>query len=276
MTTDKTNLATVIIPPYKDWEALDAILFALSRQTEKNFEVIVSEDGDDPSVARICQQHETLNLRHLSQEDLGFRKALALNKAIQSSRTDYLIFLDGDCVPHSSFVEKHLRLAEKGFVLVGRRMHLGPRFSRELRKDKSLLQRLEDPLFRLSRVIQLHADGVRNFECGAPSAFLHKISQQHYLNLIGCNFSCWAEDIIKINGCDEDLPGCGGEDDDLQWRLEAIGLRMKNVKFQTVVYHLHHLQRRSDVERNFEIMRSNQAANRFRCANGIEKKFATN
>jgi cellulose synthase/poly-beta-1,6-N-acetylglucosamine synthase-like glycosyltransferase len=267
----KTNLATVIIPPYKDWEALDNILFGLSHQTEQAFEVIVSEDGDDPLIKDVCHQYSNLRLLHLSQKDSGYRKNLALNRAIERSTTDYLIFIDGDCVPHSSFVERHLSHAERGFVLAGRRMHLGPRYSQRLRKDRSLLFRLEDPFFRISNLIGLHADGVRNFECGGPSDFLHRVYRGHLLNLIGCNFSCWANDIVSVNGFDEDLPGCGGEDDDLQWRFEAFGLKMKNVKFQCIVYHLHHTPRRIYVEENNKIMRTNQAANRFRCGNGIVK-----
>jgi len=264
-------LATVIIPPYKDWEALDVILYGLSRQTEERFEVIVSEDGDDPKISEVCGRYGNLCLSHLSQEDLGFRKALAVNKAVLNSRSEYLIFLDGDCVPHSSLVEKHLQHAEKGFVLTGRRMHLGPKFSRQLRREHSLVKKLESAAYRITRVISLHKDGVRNFECGSPSNLLDRLSRNHYLNLIGCNFSCWRQDMLAINGYNEDLPGLGGEDDDLQWRFEGNGLRMKNVKFQAIVYHLHHHQRRIDVSTNLEIMARNKLFNQFKCRNGILK-----
>jgi hypothetical protein len=56
--------ASVIIAIYKDTEALDCVLVGLSKQTEKNFEVIVTEDGND------------------------FRNTPAVNRAIAPARSD--------------------------------------------------------------------------------------------------------------------------------------------------------------------------------------------
>ena len=40
-----------------------------------------------------------LNVRHVWQPQEGFRKARLLNRAVLASSGDYLVFLDGDCVP---------------------------------------------------------------------------------------------------------------------------------------------------------------------------------
>ena len=77
--------------------------------------------------------------------------------------------------------------------------------------------------------------------------------------------------MLKINGYDEDLPGAGGEDDDLGWRFEGLGVITKNVKFQAVVYHLHHPARRVLADVNATIMARNQSLNRYVCLNGIRK-----
>ena len=61
---------------------------------------------------------------HLWQEDCGFRKNRMLNKAVVQSRAEYLIFLDGDCIPHRKFVEEHCKARREGFVVAGRRVDL--------------------------------------------------------------------------------------------------------------------------------------------------------
>jgi len=266
---------TVIISVYKDVEALEAILWGLSLQTIQNFEVIVTEDGDDPKVAdfmaKYQQQNNSFTLRHLTQEDIGFRKTRAVNRAIAASTGDYLIFIDGDCIPHISFVEMHLRHREKAKFCLGRRMHLGPKESKLVREKPSRILIFSTWPKLLISFFRLHFDSVKNYEIGAPSDFLHNLLSSHKLNIVGCNFSCFKEDILKINGYDEDLPGVGGEDGDLGWRFEGMGIYSKNIKFQAIVYHLDHPTRRSQADINAAITARNQSLHRYACFNGIEK-----
>ena len=43
--------ASLIISVYKNTAALEAILHSLEKQTEQDFEVIISEDGEDEKMA---------------------------------------------------------------------------------------------------------------------------------------------------------------------------------------------------------------------------------
>mgnify|MGYP001822778376 CR=1 FL=1 len=109
ITQHKKLSSTVIISVYKDDVSLNIILKSLLSQTVENFEVIVSEDGQSDAIKR-CVDHfksTDLFLLHLTQDDQGFRKNIALNRAIMASNTNHLIFIDGDCVPHHTFVEAH-------------------------------------------------------------------------------------------------------------------------------------------------------------------------
>jgi glycosyltransferase involved in cell wall biosynthesis len=45
-------------------------------------------------------------IQHVWQEDDGFQKCRVMNKAIVASRGEYLIFTDGDCIPHPDFDER--------------------------------------------------------------------------------------------------------------------------------------------------------------------------
>jgi len=264
--------ASVIISVYKDVEALKCILVGLGRQTMQNFEVIVTEDGDDPMVKEVFLEIADPGLIHLTQEDKGFRKTRAVNRAIACARGAYLLFLDGDCVPHRTWLAEHLSCAKPGVVLAGRRMHLGPEFSSRLRRQPDYVEQLEVGHRSLNMLLALHADGARNLELIRPSPAFHSLYKRKMLNLIGCNFSGFRSDLLKVNGYNEDLPGIGGEDDDLHWRLVAAGLKVCNVKFRAIVYHLFHESRRTEVEVNMEISRRNQSLGAFYAARGVYQK----
>ena len=263
--------ASVIVSVYKDAEALRCVLYGLERQTEKSFEVIVAEDGDDPCISETCRSAWKLDLSHQTQADLGFRKTRAVNRAIAKARAQYIAFLDGDCIPHQSWLEQHLQMMSPGHVLVGRRMHLGPYFSRRLRIVPRWVNRLESPLQSWFLLPALQADGARNIELMRPSRFLQRYFGRKKLNLVGCNFSSFKSDLLKVNGYDEELTGVGGEDDDLHWRLEASGVLTTNIKFQAVVYHLFHKSRRADVTENLRKSRENLAAGRYFARQGVVK-----
>lgn len=269
-----TPKASVIIAIYKDVEALHCILLGLTRQTEKEFEVIVTEDNNDPAVADYIAHHapKSLNLRHLSQEDIGFRKTRAANQAITNANADYLIFIDGDCIPHSRLIEMHLHHAEPTRFCAARRVYLGPKESKRIRKQPELAATLENRLTFLLRAIPLHLDGIRAYEIGFASTFLHNLAKNRQIGIVGCNFSCYKADMEKINGYNEDLPGIGGEDDDLEWRFNGLGVFSKNIKFQAVTYHLYHDSRRQDTEVNKAISRQNREKKLYRCLNGITKE----
>jgi len=105
--------ASVVISYYKNIPNLELLLLALNEQTAKNsFEVIVSEDADDmETVVFLNKIRPTLKfpLFHVAQEDKGFRKCKALNNAVQQAATEFIIFLDGDCIPHKKLVEEYLK-----------------------------------------------------------------------------------------------------------------------------------------------------------------------
>ena len=246
-----TLKASVIVSIYKDIEALRLVLWGLSVQTERDFEVIVTEDCEEPEVKRYLKNDSPKNLSivHLTQEDIGFRKTRAVNRAVVTANSDYLIFLDGDCIPHPQFVEMHLKHSEQRKVLAGRRMHLGEKFSKMTKQERLTVSRLFSWTGLWTSFLALHKDRVRNFEIGAPSNFLHWLLKRHHLSIVGCNFSCRKSDMLKINGYNEDLLGVGGEDGDLEWRFNFIGVSTKNVKHQAVVYHIWHRERRESAEK---------------------------
>lgn len=65
-------------------------------------------------------------LRHVWQEDAGFRVARVRNLAIAATDCDYVLLIDGDMVLHPRFVEDHVRAARPGGFVQGMRVLTTP------------------------------------------------------------------------------------------------------------------------------------------------------
>lgn len=264
--------ASLIISVYRDAEKLRCILRALAFQSEKSFEIVVSEDGISSEI-RECVDAFRKNfprIIHLTQEDLGFRKNKALNAAIRSAITELLIFIDGDCIPHRRFIEAHISSAEKGVVCVGRRVELGKRFSKMLINRPREISPLSRPLGYLARLFPLIFDQTKNPESGLYLPWLSRFCEDRALSILGCNFSCHKATISAINGFNEDYSDPGlGEDSDIEWRLKMAGFRVKNVKFLTPLFHLWHSREWTLSEKNVSIYESTRDQGVWRAQRGL-------
>lgn len=269
---------TIIISVYKDTESLAFILESLEYQTLLPDEIIISEDGDSKEMAAFvtAQQNRFSNLLHLTQTDDGWRKNIAMNNAITASANEYLIFIDGDCVPYSTFIQAHIDNAQKGIVLCGKRFELGAKFTEKVKHNELKLSDIEKSfVWHLPAMIRDEArhpeDGFYFNSHNLMSRLIHKRYVRH---ILGCNWSCYKEDFLKINGFDETykLPA-EGEDVDPSWRFRGMGIELKSCRNNANIIHLYHPKRFSAIEGdvNKAIMEKHRAQNAFVCKNGILK-----
>jgi GT2 family glycosyltransferase len=269
---------TIIISVYKDTEALRFILESLGEQTLPADEIIISEDGDSIEMQEFIatKKNRFPHLVHLTQEDDGWWKNKAMNNAIQAASNEYLIFIDGDCVPYSTFIQAHAENAQKGIVLCGKRFELGPKFTERVKKHELTLHDIEKKfLWYLPAMIR---DDARHPEDGltfkSHSFISRQIHKRYVRHIIGCNWSCYKEDFLKINGFDETyrLPA-EGEDVDPSWRFRGVGIELRSCRNNANILHLYHPKRFSAVEGdvNKAIMEKHIAENAFVCKNGIQK-----
>lgn len=263
--------ATIIISVYRDAEALQVILAALKMQSEQNFTVLVSEDGESAEIAQVTAQAQFPELLHLTQADEGFRKNRALNRAILAAPSDYLIFIDGDCVPHPHFIRGHVSWAARGIVNCGRRVELGPHFSQQLRASPSkVLTGFSNPLGYLWHAQAMHRDGIKNYELGFYLPQLQPLFRKP-TTLMGCNFSIHRDELIAINGFDEDYRSPGlGEDSDIDIRLQKQGLQMLSNKLVALQYHLHHPRGYSVSGENRALLERTTASASSVCRHGLD------
>ncbi len=88
--------ASLIISVYKNIPFLKTVLDSLKFQTEKRFEIIIAEDGEDRSMREFIAQYPFEQpYQHICQEDRGWQKNRSLNNAIRAAQTAWLIFIDG-------------------------------------------------------------------------------------------------------------------------------------------------------------------------------------
>jgi GT2 family glycosyltransferase len=262
---------------YKNVEALSIILNALQNQSILVDEIIISEDGNSEVMKNFVATLEDEKIVHLSCPDIGWRKNTALNKAIVKASGEYLIFIDGDVVPHKRFVEGHISQAKKGRVCAGKRAELGENISRDILDEKLVIEKVTDNY--IWWIKKLHDDKIRHYEDGIyikPDGWLYKniVAKKVISYLIGCNFSCFKEDMISINGFDEDyIHPAIGEDVDINWRFRASGIEVISVRNIANVYHLWHKKGfgSSEGEINNKILNNTIENNQFICLNGIKK-----
>lgn len=280
MSQPESLKVSLIIAVYKDIEALGLILDALKNQTYKNFEVVVAEDSSSSEMKEFISGVEGIEVKHTRQDDKGIRKTRSINNAILASEGDYLIFIDGDCIPYSTFIESHVSLTESGYVVSGRRVNLGPRYSAMLRGKRLTPLQLETTyLLRFPLVawdaIEKHAEAGIRFSTDSWYYKLVVKNKKRNVGLLGCNYSCFKNDMVSINGYDEGYPESSlGDDTDLEWRFKACGLKIKSAKNIANQFHLYHERSwRGDegLARDMKKMRVNQENNRYFCEQGLDK-----
>ena len=88
---------SVIIPVYNRPDEVDELLESLSRQTFRDFEVIVVEDGSDVPCSDVVRRYEScLSVHYFSKPNSG--PGQSRNYGAERSAGDFLIILDSDCL----------------------------------------------------------------------------------------------------------------------------------------------------------------------------------
>jgi glycosyltransferase involved in cell wall biosynthesis len=238
-----SELISVIVSTYNREDALDVALRALSRQSDRDFEVVVADDGSTPATARVVRdwiERSDIPVKHVWHEDRGFRLAEIRNRAISASVGDYLVFLDGDCIARHDFVAAHRRLAAPGRFVAGTRVLL----SREL-TDRVLRHGLEPELWSGAELARHRAGGGINRLAALlalPLGPLRNLSSRRWRGARGSNMAFWRRDLDKVDGFDAAYSGWGREDSDIFIRLIRAGVLRKDGRFATGVLHLWHAE----------------------------------
>ncbi len=245
--------------------ALDKVLRGVSLQTQPPDEIIVADDASPPPSYEVAMnwQPKLPHLRYFQALDAGAGKTAVLNTSIAAAKGEYLVLLDGDCVPHARLIGDHSDLAEEGFWVQGRRCFVRQRHFMDFSIEKT-------------PALQWMFDGrITGWHKGLRLPFPIVKRNMGKSDITGCNMGAWRKDILAVNGYDEDYINWGGEDADIGVRLYHLGRKRKMVCGRAIVYHLNH----PPADRKFRELRKQRLSEtirsgKIRCQRGIDQYLA--
>lgn len=239
----------VIVATYNKASYLAVTLRQLARQTTLPNEIVIADDGSGKNTQDVIKafsvEFPSLNVKHSWHKDQGFRKCAALNKAIRAATSDYVLFIDDDCACPAYFITNHLARTTQGSFTVGSSIHLNNKITQNIldlgnisgflnlpKQTKFQLIEASTPRRRLKLFWRIALSGVA----------VGRIFDRFYIFsriFRGGNSGAWLQDLIKVNGFNEDMT-YGHEDKELGIRLQNAGLKLRQVRYTAVNYHLHH------------------------------------
>ena len=258
---------SLIITTYNWPEALELVLSSVMMQTTFPNEVIIADDGSDQGTKNVIEKFSDDSLFpiiHSWQKDKGFRLSKSRNKSIALAKYEYIVVIDGDMLLHKDFIKDHKKLAKKNTYIQGSRVLLQREYTNKVWKENFFSK----PSF-FSNASKNKGNLIR---FPFLSFFVSLNSSQNLNRIRGCNFSLFRDDIIRVNGFNEEFTTWGKEDSEFVQRLFNCGISRRNLKFSGIQYHLFHKEGFSS-NNNVELL--NIAINqklKF-CKVGIDKYF---
>lgn len=260
---------TLIITTYKRPEALKLVLNSVLRQSVLPDEIIIGDDGSGKDTKILIDEYKfkfSIAIKHIWQEDNGFRLAMIRNKAIKASKFKYIILIDGDIVLHERFIESHIHFRKQGYFLQGHRALLNSTLTTKAIK----LDIINFTFFNFN--IKNRKNTIHNFAL----AEIFSNTSESYKGIKGCVLSFFRKDVLQVNGFNENFIGWGKEDTEFVVRLLNLGIKRKDLRFCAVGFHLDHGNNNKDLKsdnykKNLEILNKTISQDSIKCKNGLEK-----
>lgn len=94
---------SIIVPVYNRIDEVRDLMESLDKQSLKNFEVILVEDGSTEPCEMVVSEFPNVNAMYFYKENEG--RSIARNYGLDRAKGDYFIFFDSDCVIPPDYFE---------------------------------------------------------------------------------------------------------------------------------------------------------------------------
>src|SRR5690606_11498106 len=211
---------------------------SILNQTVMPDEIIIADDGSGDQTRHVIDRWKkkvSVPIQHVWHEDKGFQLSQIRNKAIARSNSPYIVQIDGDVILNPHFIRDHKNIARPHTLVTGSRVNLSETFSKIILKKGKLPSNAEIQKNSRDYLNSLRLPFLTNF---LASRYKTKGKYRDFTR--GCNMAFWKDDMIKVNGYNEDMTGWGSEDKELVARMINAGFEKKFLKFSGIVYHIWH------------------------------------
>lgn len=248
---------SIIISVFNNSEHLLKCLTSINNQSLLPDEVILTDDGSAEDIRQIILGRIDLynfKITFCQQADLGFRVARCKNNGLRVAQSEIIIFFDQDIITTKNYLETTIKhLTKQNFVV-----------SLPIRTTSEQLSQLTE-----SKISNFNYEGIftdqqikkviSQYRKEQLYSFLHRFRlRKNGVKLRGGCFGIYRENLLKINGFDENFISWGNEDDDLGKRLSNIGVKGYYPYRKEYSTHLYHLEYHDGTRKNKEYYEQNK------------------
>lgn len=220
-------------------------------------------------------------IKHIWQEDRGFRLSASRNNGIIHSKGNYIIFMDQDILFDKYFIKNIKKSIKKNEILKMRAIYLD---ENRTNKVNSIIKENKKINFnKIKKEIISKRDWAhlikRYFQDTGKNILFRLGFRKRASRIVGLGIGIWKEDLLKVNGFDEKYEGWGYEDHDLGNRLSALGVGVRTIFPTNIIVHMWHpiFQGESPNEEYFEkrekeILEKKEFTCEYGCNNRLKKE----
>lgn len=107
---EKEKKVSVIIPVYNAGKTIKGCVDSLIKQSYKNIQIIIVNDGSNDNSLQICNQIKQDNIIIIDKKNEGV--SIARNTGIENSDGEYIVFVDSDDYVKEDYISKMVRTIE--------------------------------------------------------------------------------------------------------------------------------------------------------------------
>ncbi|MDC7954470.1 glycosyltransferase [Fusobacterium simiae] len=233
---------SVIVPVYNRLEHFRALFICLLKQNRQIDELIITDDGSSQKILDYIGDlipKASFKIKHIYQEDKGFRKTRALNNGVVNSEGELLVFCDQDLIFGEEYIEYMEKNIKKGYFLLCRPVSINEEEKNIILKKIENTNKYEELLKPLPKYYLESVNKTLDTDRKRRILNILKLAKRG-IKLVGMSYAVLKRDYMKVNGYDENYNGWGEEDDDFGNRLYVAGIKGKELKTPNMQVHLWH------------------------------------